>query len=244
MDKHLLVAISSHGFGHFAQTACVLNALRQLLPQIRLTLLCTLPRPLLETRLHGDFTLDPVALDFGMLMQSALDMRMDESLRAYGAFHANWSERIEQEAARLRAHAPDLVLANVPYLALAAAKKAGLPSVALCSLNWADITEPYFRERPEFALVREQMVAAYRCANVFLQPEPSMPMPHFGNVRAIGPIARIGANQRAHGLARIGAAGRGRARRHPHADSHRELASPAECTLGDDLALRCFQGRH
>lgn len=202
--EHLLVAISSHGFGHLAQTACVLNTLRRLMPQLRLTLLTTLPRQLIETRLHGEFALDPVALDFGMLMASALDMRLDESLEAYRAFHTNWDARVEQEAARLRAHAPNLVLANIPYLALAAANRAGIPSVAMCSLNWADITACYFGNRPEFALVREQMVAAYNCADVFLQPEPSMPMPYFANGRAIGPIARIGTDRRSSLCERMG----------------------------------------
>lgn len=193
--KHLIVAISSHGFGHFAQTACVLNALRRAQPLVRLTLLTTLPRALLETRLASEFALEPVALDFGMLMQSAIDMRIEASLDAYRAFHADWEARVEQEAARLRELAPDLVLANVPYLALAAAHRAGIPSVALCSLNWADIAAFYFKANPAFAPIFEQMVNAYQCANIFLQPTPSMAMPHFTNTREIGPIARIGTNR-------------------------------------------------
>jgi len=193
--KHLLVAISSHGFGHFAQTASVLNALRQLMPDLRLTLLSTLPRTLIETRLEGEFALAPVALDFGMLMQSALDVRIDETLAAYREFHANWDERVETEAARFRSYSPDLVLANVPYLALAAAKRAGIESAAFCSLNWADITEHYFHSHPDFAPIHAQIQRAYQDASVFLKPAPSMPMEPLPRGRAIGPVARIGVNR-------------------------------------------------
>jgi len=202
--KHLLVAISSHGFGHFAQTASVLNALRRLMPDLRLTLFSTLPRPLIETRLEGEFALEPVALDFGMLMQSALDVRFEETLEAYRAFHSNWDERVEAEAARLQRYSPDWVLANVPYLALAAAKRAGIESAAFCSLNWADITEHYFRGLPGFKPIHTQIQSAYQNASVFLKPAPSMPMETLSRGRAIGPVARIGTNRSAQLRQRMG----------------------------------------
>ena len=41
--KHLFVDISSHGFGHLAQVAPILTALRAQLPALQLTIRCGLP---------------------------------------------------------------------------------------------------------------------------------------------------------------------------------------------------------
>ncbi|MFZ5620299.1 MAG: hypothetical protein ACOY5W_04680 [Pseudomonadota bacterium] len=203
---HLAVAISSHGYGHGAQTAAVLAAVRARLPQLRLTLLTGLPRAFLAERIGGDFTLIDWRADFGMRMTSALDVDLERSGDAYAAFHADWPAQVDAACTRLEAVAPDLLLANVPYLPLAAAARLGLPALALCSLNWAGIYRHYFGARPEAPAVLADMEAAYNAARHFLCPAPSMAMPELGNVRPIGPLARLGRPRRAQLCDRLGIA--------------------------------------
>ncbi|MFP5505799.1 MAG: hypothetical protein ACLGH6_06340, partial [Gammaproteobacteria bacterium] len=80
---HLAVAISSHGYGHGAQTAAVLTALRARLPALRLTLLTGLPQSFLEQRIPGEFALIDWRGDFGMHMRSALDVDVERSAADY-----------------------------------------------------------------------------------------------------------------------------------------------------------------
>jgi hypothetical protein len=197
MSPHLLVALSAHGLGHLAQTAPVLNALRQRLPGLRLTLQTALSRELLAARIAGDFTLLSIPQDIGMLMRSAVDVDVAVSCKAYRRFHEDWQRRVSIEAQRLADLAPDLVLANIPYLALAAAKEVRIPSIALCSLNWADIYQHYCGARAEAARIHGQMLAAYASAQLFLQPAPSMPMADLTHRRPIGPIAARTQSRRA-----------------------------------------------
>lgn len=200
MSRHLVVALSAHGFGHGAQTAAVLNALRAVEPALRLTLLTALPREFLERRIDGPFTLIARETDIGMAMADALDVQREVSHAAYARFHEHWPRRIEDEARFLESLAPDLVLANVPYLALAGAQRAGIPNLAMCSLNWADIYAHYFgRDR-----VHGEMLAAYGAADAFLRLEPGMPMPELGNARTIGPVACLGRDRRKEIRARLG----------------------------------------
>jgi hypothetical protein len=203
---HLAVAISSHGFGHGAQTAAVLAALRARHPDIRLTLLTGLPEAFLRERIPGAFDRVDWRGDFGMQMVSALDVDLERSAADYAAFHAEWDLQCAQAGALLERISPDLLLANVPYLPLAAAARIGLPSMALCSLNWALIYEHYFHQRPEAPTILKHMQTAYASARVFLCPAPSLPMPTLGNVRAIGPLARLGQDCRAELRARLGIA--------------------------------------
>lgn len=201
---HLLVALSAHGYGHAAQTAPVVNALRARLPDLKLTLRTALPRAFLETRFEGVFELIAAADDFGMVMDSALDIALAASARRYAEWHADWEERVARAAAELAQLAPDLVLANVPYLTLAAARAAAIPAAALCSLNWIAIYRHYFGDRPEAGRILDQMLDAYRGAAVFLHPESGMPPEDLPNRMPIGPIARVGVDRRAELERRLG----------------------------------------
>jgi hypothetical protein len=195
MPVHLLAAITPHGFGHAAQVAAVLNVLRDRLPDLRLTLLTAVPPAFLHGRIQGDFELINAAPDFGLVMNSGLAIDLEASAAAYRDTHVDWHDRVDREAGRLERLSPDLVLADVPYLTLAAAGRARIAAVAMCSLNWADIYRHYFAQRAEARRVLEQMEDAYNSARAFLCPQPSMPMPFLHNRVAIGPIATVGRAQ-------------------------------------------------
>ena len=194
---HLVVAISAHGFGHLAQTAPVINRLRHMIPDLQVTLRTAVPESLLRARVAGPWQLEQSESDFGMHMTSGLDVDVEASAAAYAAFHRHWRTRLRAEEQSLGALRPDLVFANIPYLTLAAAASQGVPAVALCSLNWADIYQHYCGHRPEADDILGTMRSAYASANLFLQPEPSMPMVDLANRKRIGPIASLGTDHRA-----------------------------------------------
>ena len=173
---HVVVALSSHGFGHLAQVAPVLNALRQCLPTLRLTIQTSLSRAILHKRIAGHFTHIPEPADIGMIMVNALEVRVQESFTAYRSWHNHWEQRMAQQKALLTRLAPDLLLANIPYLPLSAAASLGFPAVALCSLHWAAILQGYCSTQPDWPTLRHTLLDAYNSAAVFLRPAPSMPM--------------------------------------------------------------------
>jgi hypothetical protein len=165
---------------------------------LRLTLRASLPREFLARRFEGEFEYTPCDTDVGMTMRSALDVDIEGTARAYARFHADWDDRLPQETRALARLAPNLILADVPYLTLAAAARASIRVVAMCSHNWADIYAHYFyRSRPEAPAVHAQILEAYRHAARFLQTKPYMPMSDLPGRIAVGPVARVGANRRA-----------------------------------------------
>lgn len=195
---HLLVDISPHGYGHVSQTSAVVNELVRLLPQLRVTVRTTVAHEFLQQRFQCDFLHIPVAFDFGMQMANAVDVEIHESAIAYREFHAGWSQKVTHEAMIMRELKPDLLLANIPYLSLAAAKASGVPAVGMCCLNWADIYEHYCVEDAQSQSIHSQMMDAYNSAEIFLKVQPAMTMPSLSNTRSISPIARIGHAKRCH----------------------------------------------
>jgi len=189
---HLFVDISSHGFGHLAITAPVLEALAGSNPGLRLTIRTRLPEFKLRQRVRVPFELIEASSDFGYVMIDATRIDLPASASAYRLAHADWPSRVADEAAFLARLRPDLVLTNVSYLPLAGAELAGIPSLSLCSLNWADLFAHFFGHEAWAAPIHREMLAAYRSALAFLRVTPGMPMTALDNLQTVGPIAAIG----------------------------------------------------
>ena len=198
---HLLLAVTGHGYGHLAQCAPVVNRLGELQPGLQLTVMSNLPHAVLSSRLAGDFTHLAVETDAVMRMHSAWQVDVPSTCRAWREFHRDWEAGVRGEVERLREIRPDLLLADIPYRLLLAARQAGIPAVALCSLNWAAMHAVYCDGAADGAVIRAQMLAGYAAADSFLTPAPSLPMPELDNVHAIGPIARTGEVRRREILA-------------------------------------------
>ena len=201
---HLFVDISSHGLGHLAQVAPILNEVTRRFPSLRLTLRSGVPAERLRARVHGDFTHIAQASDFGYVMLDAVRIDFASTAAKYRAQHAHWEQRVADEAAQLAALQPDLVLTDVAYLPLAGAARAGIPSLSMCSLNWADLFAYYFGREEWAPEIHRQMLEAYRSAELFLRLTPAMPMDDFPHRRAIDPVAAPGRDRRAELRARLG----------------------------------------
>jgi hypothetical protein len=139
-----------------------------------------------------------------MVMANALHVQVNESALAYSFLHKHWNQRVYDAAARLLALEPTLLLSNIPYLSIAAASKAGIPAIAMSSLNWADVFYHYCGHLPGAKAIWQQMVDAYATAYTFLQLAPAMPMPSIHNGQALGPVALVGRDRRVELRRRFG----------------------------------------
>ena len=189
---HLFVDISAHGFGHLAQVAPVLQALTVRLPELRLTIRSGLPGERLQARLVAPFTHLQASSDFGYVMHDAVSLDLAATAQAYRRQHADWETLVERDARLFRELQPDLVFSDVAYLPLAGAARAGIPSAAMCSLNWAELFAHFFAKEEWAATIHRQMLDAYNSAECFLRVTPGMAMADLPRLRPIGPIAALG----------------------------------------------------
>ncbi|MBU0499138.1 MAG: hypothetical protein KJ558_11320 [Gammaproteobacteria bacterium] len=203
-NPHLWVAITGHGLGHLTQTAPLIESLREGLPGCRLSVQTQIPEAVVATRIRPPFCHIPELEDPGMIMASAIDTLPNASFEAYRALHGDWPRHLERQRALLQADPPDLLIANISYLALAGAEELGIRNIALCSLNWADIFAGYCGERPDAAPWITRMRSIYAGADLFLRPDPSMPMAWLPNGHSIGPITTLGRNRRAEVCGKLG----------------------------------------
>lgn len=193
---HLFLDISSHGLGHLAQVAPVVNELAARVPELRFTVRSALPHARLCARLRPDFAHVAECSDFGFAMHDAVRIDYEATAALYRTWHVDWASRVAAEADFLRGLQADLVLTDVAYLPLAGAAEAGIPSLSMCSLNWADLFEHVFGDAPWASPIHAQILAAYRSAESFLRLTPAMQMSALPNARAVPPVAAQGRDRR------------------------------------------------
>jgi hypothetical protein len=205
---HLVVDISGHGFGHAGQVIPVVRDLLAARPDLRVTLRTAVPAVVLARHIGRELPVEAPPADVGMVMHGPMDVDADASAAAYAELHADFPAVVAREAERLSALEPDLLLADVPYSSLAAARRIGVPAAALCSLNWLDAYRAYCADRPEAARIMAEIEDAYAAAEIFLQPRPHTPMDALTNTRSIPPICRVGRDRSRELRARHGLADR------------------------------------
>jgi hypothetical protein len=188
---HLFIAATAHGYGHVAQVSALAHALRRRDPALRITLGATVEQGFVRERMPAGTQVLRRALDVPLPMDGPLKVLWEDGLAVYASFDAQHEQWLAEQRQLIADLAPDLVLADIPWLPLTAARSLGIPSVGLCSLNWLDILaeSPIGARLP--AALKEHMRDGYAGAELFLRPAPSMPMAWLPNGRDIGPIAAV-----------------------------------------------------
>ncbi|NGZ94757.1 MAG: hypothetical protein CV089_01260 [Nitrospira sp. WS110] len=183
-------AISGHGFGHAAQVVPVLNALGRLVPDIRILLRTTVPATFFKDRLSIPWETSSVQQDIGCIQQGPMTIDVEATWREHQQFHDSWDDRLQGEIQAMQSADADVIVADTPYLALAAGKAAGIPTVALVSFTWDLILSEY----PAPPLIDRRTIIdairrAYGQADLALRIRPAPTMAVFKRLIDIGPIA-------------------------------------------------------
>lgn len=135
--------ISGHGFGHASRQIEVVNALFAARSDLRIVIRSSAARWLFDRTLRGPAELRDAVCDTGAVQRGSLEVDVEETIRQAAAFHAQLEPRIDEEARLLESVGAELVIADVPPLAFAAAHRAGVPAIALANFTWDWIYEGY-----------------------------------------------------------------------------------------------------
>lgn len=187
----LVADISAHGFGHLAQTACVLNLLDETDPSLEIVIRTAHSADTVRHFVTAPHEMAEMYPDMGMIMNGPSRVDREATLAAFADLHSRLADIVEEEAARLCALKPQLLLSNIPYTSLLAARAAHIPSVAFCSLNWYDILRGYAGDDPRMEKVLAEMRDGYRSTRQFILPTPSMPTEWHPALSHVGPVSRM-----------------------------------------------------
>jgi hypothetical protein len=127
-------------------------------------------------------------IDPGVLQTTSLDIDAAGTLAAHAAFLAGWKRAVSREAAFLREVRAELVVADIPPLAFAAAHRAGVPSLAVGNFCWDWIFGCWARREPRW----REATARYRQAAGLAEAALRAPLHgDFSAFRAVRPVGHV-----------------------------------------------------
>lgn len=195
--SHFVFNISAHGLGHLAQTIPVIKELMRLQPNVKVTIVSGISPSKIKQRLPGCQHIEQ-SWDFGMVMASSIDVLANESMLRYQNLHWQWKEQLYTCKQFFDSLSPDVLISNIAYLPLLATQHSAYPSVAMCSLNWADIFYSYCQKYQDADAIHQQIKESYNAADCFYKITPCMPMSWLTNAIQVDPIAQRGQSVKSH----------------------------------------------
>jgi hypothetical protein len=155
--------ISGHGFGHASRQIEIINAIFARVPEARIIVRTSAARWLFDRTLRGPAEVQHAICDTGAIQQGSLVVDVPETIRAAAAFHDGdgFERRIDQEARLLDAAGVQIVIADMPPLAFAAAARAGIPAIGLGNFTWDWIYEGYADALPQAPWLIDRLARFY-----------------------------------------------------------------------------------
>jgi L-arabinokinase len=187
---HVAAYISGHGFGHATRSAALLAALVARRPAVRLSVVSTAPEWLFRLNLPAPFVYRPAPLDVGTIQRDALQPDIDATLAACLRLLRREPALLAAETEFLRREAVDLVVADIPWVAFPAARRAGVPGVGVSNFTWDWIYADYQGTHQEFGAVVAAIRRGYAEADLLLRLPFHGPCDSFPRRRDIPLVAR------------------------------------------------------
>lgn len=181
--------ITDHGFGHASRAAAVMAAVGRLQPAVRFELFTTCPKWIFEDSLQAPFGYHAVHGDVGLVQASPLREDMAATLDVLQRRFPFSPNLTSQVAATLNATGCRLALCDIAPLGIAAAAKAGIPSMLVENFTWDWIYQPYLSSEPRLEPYIEYLHDLYARVDHHIQTDP-LCRPMAGTAR-VGPIARL-----------------------------------------------------
>ncbi|MCM1984340.1 glycosyl transferase [Lyngbya confervoides] len=179
----LYAAITNHGFGHATRSAAVLADLQRACPDLRLILVTTAPKWLLDSYLVNDYLYRPQRLDIGAVQQDSLTIDRAATLEALQALRSQQADLIATEVACIQEQGAILVYGDIPPLAARIAAAAGVPCWMSSNFGWDLIYQDW--GKPFVEMVNWVREGFSLCDRLFRMPFHE-PMSAFPNIEDIG----------------------------------------------------------
>lgn len=149
----IAVYVSGHGYGHATRTAAVIRSLLALSPQLRISVRTQAPASLFPPGiLYEQAEIDAEIVE----SSDAVVIDTAATRRSLSALLSRADEIISRETAWVEENAPNLIIADIPFLAGHIAYETGVPAVAMGNFTWDWIYEPILQDQPEaLAFIRD-----------------------------------------------------------------------------------------
>lgn len=164
--------ISSHGLGHAARAAAVMEAIYDRNPSIRFEIFTLAPEWFFKETLSGAFKYHAIRTDVGLAQRTPFHEDLSDTLTDLDAFFPFSPEAIQPIARRLKENGCCLVLCDISPMGICAGTEARIPSVLVENFTWDWIYQAYSDAEPKFLPHIQYLKTIFAEADYHVQTEP------------------------------------------------------------------------
>ena len=137
--------ISSHGLGHAARAAAVMEAIREIDPSVVFDIFTAAPEWFFKETLSDSFHYHHLQTDVGLKQRTPYHEDLAETLAVLDTFFPFKSDQLEPVAQTIKERACKLILCDISPMGIAVGLEAGIPSVLVENFTWDWIYQAYLQ---------------------------------------------------------------------------------------------------
>jgi hypothetical protein len=174
LEKDIRIAyfVSSHGLGHAARAAAVMESIRAIDPGITFDILTAAPEWFFKETLSDSFHYHHLQTDVGLKQRTPYHEDLTGTLSVLDTFFPFQSDKLASVVQTIKENACKLILCDISPMGIAAGQEAGIPSVLVENFTWDWIYEAYSASAPDFIPHIQFLKNLFAEADFHIQTEP------------------------------------------------------------------------
>jgi UDP-N-acetylglucosamine:LPS N-acetylglucosamine transferase len=170
--KSIAYFISSHGFGHAARAAAVMQAIAEYDPFVQFEIFTALPSWFFQDSLVTPFNYYHLLTDFGLEQKTPFQSDLGDTMRSLNKFYPISSTRLADISETIRRLESMIIICDIAPMGLLVAKAAGIPSVLVENFTWDWIYQQYAVAHKNINKHIDYLKPIFESADYHIQTEP------------------------------------------------------------------------
>lgn len=164
--------VSSHGFGHAARSAAVMESIHDRSPATHLSVFTGVPTWFFEDSMTAPFDYVECRTDVGLVQSTPMEEDLAATLDELSGFLPLREEEVEQAAEDARRLGCRLIVSDISPLGIGVAAKLDLPCALIENFTWDWIYRAYLQDEPRFAPFIDELHRLYSSVPLRIQAQP------------------------------------------------------------------------
>ena len=143
MKTQIAYFVSSHGFGHAARSAAIMESLQSINPNIEFNIFTRIPAWFFANSKGFNFKIQDLPTDVGMAQKTALKEDIHETINLLNDYYPLRNDLLNRVSEIIGKMGCKLIICDISPLGIAAAKATGIKAVLVENFTWDWIYEKY-----------------------------------------------------------------------------------------------------
>jgi hypothetical protein len=164
--------ISSHGFGHAARAAAVMQAIAEHDASVQFEIFTAAPSWFFQDSLSAPYNYHHLLTDFGLAQKSPFESDFGDTLRRLNEFYPIPATLLDRISGTIRRLGCRLIVCDITPMGLLVAQNTGIPSVLVENFTWDWIYQQYATINRDINKYVDYLKPIFESADYHIQTEP------------------------------------------------------------------------